>query len=294
MKTVTIYTDGACNPNPGPGGWAAVLIFGKKKVVRLKGCEVQSTNNRMELTAAIQALQHLKEPHAIVIYTDSSYLKKGISEWLPQWKRRNWHTSEKSAVKNQELWQDLDDEINRHKVEWHWTRGHAGNQWNEQADALARSMIARAALPVSEKEVVHIFLGASYLGKEKSGGWAILLRYNESVKTLSGGDSDTSGNRMHILSAINGLKALKKAVPVHIYTSSSYLKDGATRWVDSWRAKNWLTLEGKPVSNRDLWEQLAVLRQKYRIKWFVVNKEEMPPEMQQAKELAVGAALARV
>jgi ribonuclease HI len=137
---VIIYTDGACSGNPGPGGWAALLKFGSLEK-ELSGGEPQTTNNRMELTAAIKALQTLKRPCQVRFYTDSEYLRKGITEWMGNWKRRGWKTSAKKPVKNQDLWQDLDRAIQDHAIEWHWVRGHAGQRENERVDQLAREAI---------------------------------------------------------------------------------------------------------------------------------------------------------
>jgi ribonuclease HI len=138
-----IYTDGACDPNPGPGGWAALLRYGKH-VKELSGGESETTNNRMELTAAIQALQSLKEPCQIDLYTDSEYLRRGISEWLPEWRRRGWKRKG-GALANQELWQALELAIQPHDIEWHWVRGHAGNRDNQRVDWLARRAMRHEA-----------------------------------------------------------------------------------------------------------------------------------------------------
>ena len=141
MKRVEIFTDGACSGNPGPGGWGAILRF--NGVTReLSGGEAQSTNNRMELTAAISALNALKEPCAVDLHTDSSYVKDGISSWIDGWKRRGWKTADNKPVKNVELWQALDEARRRHKVTWHWVKGHAGHPENERADELAREGMA--------------------------------------------------------------------------------------------------------------------------------------------------------
>ena len=141
MKRVEIFTDGACSGNPGPGGWGAVLRFnGKEK--ELSGGEAATTNNRMELTAAIEALNALKEPCEVDLHTDSNYLRDGISGWIEGWKRNGWRTADKKPVKNAELWQALDEARRRHKVNWHWVRGHAGHPENERADALARAGMA--------------------------------------------------------------------------------------------------------------------------------------------------------
>jgi len=137
MKTVEIFTDGACSGNPGPGGWGAILRFnGKTK--ELSGGEAETTNNRMELMAAISALNALKEPCGVLLHTDSKYVMDGISSWIHGWKRNGWKTSDKKPVKNGELWQALDKANSRHNVKWHWVKGHAGHAENERADELAR------------------------------------------------------------------------------------------------------------------------------------------------------------
>lgn len=137
MNDVDIYTDGACSGNPGPGGWGAVLLAGSHEK-EIWGGEAQTTNNRMELMAVIQALDHLKRPVKARVHTDSQYVQKGISEWIHGWKARGWKTAAKTPVKNADLWQELERAAQRHDVQWIWVRGHAGNVGNERADALAR------------------------------------------------------------------------------------------------------------------------------------------------------------
>jgi ribonuclease HI len=138
---VQIFTDGACSGNPGPGGWGAVLRFdGKEK--ELKGGEPVTTNNRMELMAAISALETLKRDCNVDMFTDSNYLRDGITKWIHSWRRNGWRTAEKKPVKNAELWQRLDAALGRHQIRWHWVRGHAGHAENERADALAREGMA--------------------------------------------------------------------------------------------------------------------------------------------------------
>jgi len=136
---VTIYTDGACDPNPGPGGWAALLIYDNQEVT-LTGSEAETTNNRMELTAAIMALEALKETRQVDFYTDSQYLKMGITEWIPNWKARNWRRKG-GKLANVDLWQALDNAIQPHQINWHWVRGHAGDRYNQRVDRLARQSI---------------------------------------------------------------------------------------------------------------------------------------------------------
>jgi len=138
---VEIWTDGACSGNPGPGGWGALLRFnGREK--ELFGGEKETTNNRMELMAAIEALNALKRPCEVHLHTDSQYVKGGITEWLSGWKRNGWKTSQKKPVKNDDLWRELDTARERHRVEWHWVKGHAGVPENEKADELARKGMA--------------------------------------------------------------------------------------------------------------------------------------------------------
>nr|WP_200918326.1 ribonuclease HI [Jeongeupia sp. HS-3] len=136
MTTVTIYTDGACKGNPGPGGWGALLQYGEQEK-ELFGGERDTTNNRMELTAVIEALAMLKRPCAVALWTDSQYVKNGIETWIHNWKKNGWKTADKKPVKNADLWQRLDGEVARHAVSWHWVKGHAGHELNERADELA-------------------------------------------------------------------------------------------------------------------------------------------------------------
>jgi ribonuclease HI len=143
QKRVTIYTDGACSGNPGPGGWGAILSFGDHKK-ELNGGEPATTNNRMELTAAIAALETLKQSCAVDLYTDSEYLRKGITGWIHGWKRNGWRTADKSPVKNVDLWQRLDAALGHHQVHWRWVKGHAGHALNERADELARAGLIAA------------------------------------------------------------------------------------------------------------------------------------------------------
>ncbi|KAA3631543.1 MAG: ribonuclease HI [Proteobacteria bacterium] len=139
-KHVEIHTDGACRGNPGPGGWGAILALnGAEK--EISGAQGDTTNNRMELTAAVEALRALKRPCRVLLYTDSVYVKQGITEWLPRWKRNGWKTAARKPVRNQDLWQALDTEASRHEIEWRWVKGHAGNPGNERADRLANLAI---------------------------------------------------------------------------------------------------------------------------------------------------------
>jgi len=141
-EKVEIYTDGACQGNPGPGGWGTILRY-KGVEKELSGYAPATTNNRMELQAAIEGLKALKRASRVDLYTDSQYLRNGITEWLPQWKQKNWRLSSKKPVKNQDLWEELDTLSQGHTIRWHWVRGHQGHPENERADALARDAIKK-------------------------------------------------------------------------------------------------------------------------------------------------------
>lgn len=144
-ENIQIWTDGACSGNPGPGGWGALLVSGEHKKT-LCGGDANTTNNRMEMLAAIRALEALKRPSTVDLHTDSAYLRNGIMTWLKNWKARGWKTADKKPVKNVELWQRLDAALKPHEVRWHWIKGHAGHAENERADELAREGVAMARL----------------------------------------------------------------------------------------------------------------------------------------------------
>ena len=138
---IKIFTDGACSGNPGIGGWGVVILINDSDPIFLKGGEIQTTNNRMELTATIKALKYFKEHQLITLITDSKYVKDGIESWIANWKKNGWRTTSKKPVKNKELWVELDSQIAKHNITWNWVKGHAGDRYNEKADFLARRFI---------------------------------------------------------------------------------------------------------------------------------------------------------
>ena len=170
MQTVVIHSDGACHGNPGPGGWAAVLTSGPHKR-ELSGGVPATTNNRMELQAAIEALSTLKQPCVVEFHTDSNYLRDGITKWLHGWKRNGWKTKAKQPVKNEDLWRQLDAAVSAHQVNWHWVKGHAGDAGNERCDELATAAIAALKQRHSKEQLA-----------------ASLREFNESVKTAAATD----------------------------------------------------------------------------------------------------------
>lgn len=286
MEKVSIYTDGGCHPNPGPGGWGAVILDSGGRPSELSGSEADSTNNRMELMAAIGALESLAGPTEVELVTDSTYVKKGITEWIDGWRRRGWMTAAKKPVKNKDLWMALDKAVGRHRISWRWTRGHMGDEWNERAHDLASAAIERPKGPEADPNAAHIFLGVAWSGKRRMGAWGGVLRYRDHEKELGDSVAVGSSNATHIASAAMALEALSRSLPVHVHTTSDYLRDGACRWIPGWRRRGWQTSTGKPVASRRWWERLEVQIERLDLHWHVHGKDDLPPEVERARELA--------
>jgi ribonuclease HI len=276
---ITIYTDGGADPNPGAGGWAAVLLDpASGKVRELSGGEPRATNNRMELTAAIRALEALKVPCRVRLFTDSQYLRKGITEWLPGWIARGWRRKD-GELQNEDLWRRLAELIGEHEIRWDWVKGHAGNRWNERADQLATLEIRKqrgekAPAAAAERPQAEVFLRVS-CAKGK-GGWAALIRRSGEEEVLSAGFSAITPNQLDLLGAIAALESLPPGISVAIHTGSDYLRNGASRWIDGWKRRGWKTQEGQPVMNRDLWERLEKAAAVRRVTWPETKGQELP------------------
>jgi len=294
LPEVTIYTDGACSPNPGVGGWAAVLLKNGRLYRELSGREEATTNNRMELAAALHGLSSLKEPHRVVVITDSTYVKNGICSWMSAWKRRGWLTAARQPVRNRDLWEQLDQVITHHQVSWQWVRGHSRNPWNERADTLA---VAARSTRLPEQtgaveptrpgnDTIAVFCGITYAPSRGTGSWAVILLYRQYVKVLGGSGRGDSANQFHLQALIAALSALKKDVPVTAYTTSGYLRDGVHSWLAGWRRRGWVTSQGKEVGNRDLWQRLAGLLDRFSVDIQVVSRKNGYCLLQEAKELA--------
>jgi ribonuclease HI len=290
LPDVIIYTDGGADPNPGTGGWAAVLIDpASGKAREISGGEPLATNNRMELTAAIRALEALKRPCRVHLFTDSLYLRKGITEWLPDWVTRGWRRKA-GELQNEDLWRRLAELIERHEVHWDWVRGHAGDKWNERADELATLEIRKqrggksAATPAAAAEA-EVFLRVSCAGRK--GGWAALVRHGGDATVLSGGLESTTSNQLDLLGAIAALERLPPGISVAVYTGSDYLRNGATRWLEGWKRRGWKTQEGQPVLNRKLWERLESAMAVRRVLWPDIKGQEVP-ELKELGKVAKG------
>jgi len=283
LPRVTIYTDGGADPNPGPGGWAAILLEeagGREK--ELSGGEVFTTNNRMELTAAIRALEALKVRCRVRLMTDSQYLRRGVTEWLPGWAARGFKRKD-GALQNEDLWRRLAELTAAQEVTWQWVRGHSGDRHNERADRLATAARARLlgpapkAKPASEPgdpQEAEVFLRVSCAGGR--GGWAALVRRGGEERTLAGGESPTTSNQLDLLGAAAALESLPAGTAVAVHTGSDYLRNGATGWLAGWKRRGWKTQEGAPVQNRELWQRLERAMEIRRVRWPAVKGREVP------------------
>lgn len=287
--TVTIYTDGGADPNPGYGGWGAILRYGGHEK-ELKGHAFDTTNNRMELQAAIEALSVLKRPCTIDFYTDSQYLRRGISEWIEGWAAQNWQSKNK-VIQNVDLWQKLWPLTKKHTINWHWVKGHAGNEFNERVDELATQ--ARLAITPQEtvdQTVTRLYVRGSCKGNPGRGGWGAVIEDDGFTEQFSGNELDTTNNRMELVAVIEGLKQLDHGTAVQIITVSDYLYQGATQWINGWRKRNWQKKEGQPIANADLWQRIDQAGQQLHIQWFnAKGKQDDYLGLQEASQLAATA-----
>lgn len=285
-ETILIYSDGGSDPNPGIGGWAAILRYGRHEKV-LTGNDPQTTNNRMELTAAIRALEALKRPSIVDFHTDSEYLRKGITEWIEDWEERDWKTKGGKPVSNADLWQALWPLVKRHRINWHWVKGHSGDSLNERVDTLAREARLQITPPDQlSEDVQRLYVRGSCKGNPGPGGWGAVLVWDGESEQNSGSETLTTNNRMELQAGISGLLLVQPGSTVQIFTTSDYLYQGATRWIHGWRQRHWKKRDGQDVANADLWQALDRLSQEYAIQWVNAKGQEL-------QELETAARLAR-
>ncbi len=295
-----VYTDGGCEPNPGPGGWAAIIRLGEREWV-LYGSDLNTTNNRMELQAAIAALALLERSVGrcqVELYTDSQYLRQGITEWIDLWIRKGWRTNDREPVKNQDLWRALHQLTQAHEVAWHWLEGHAGHPFNERADQLAtqarrlgRSTRQPAQSPAGGRpaenlSAVEVCLRAAGRGSTQPGVWAAVLRSGDNTRDLSGTEQGATTNALLIRAAAQALRALTRPCRVTVYSDAEYLIKGASQWIRGWQARGWQTKDGKPVANRADWEALLEAAGQHNVTWQIVTDETAPPDMERAAQVA--------
>jgi ribonuclease HI len=249
---VTIYTDGGADPNPGYGGWAALLKSGKHEKV-LTGSAENATNNQMELTAAINALEALKSPCEVELYTDSQYLQKGITEWIEDWVSKGWKKK------------------------------------GERVDQLAREARLEIAPEAGfDAALPRLYTRGSCKGNPGPGGWGVVLEQGGDTSQFSGTMLDTTNNRMELVAVLEGLATVPARVPIYIVTTSDYVFQGATKWIHGWRRRDWKKKDGQPVANSDLWLELDKELQSREIRW--INGKNSPERFAQGLEEAARIA----
>ena len=282
MPSVEVYTDGGCKPNPGPGGWGAVLLSGVH-AKEISGSDPATTNNRMELTAAISALELLSRRCQVVLHTDSQYLRRGITEWCQAWKARGWRKADGRPVENEDLWRELIDQAARHEVEWRWIKGHRGHPLNERADQLARDEVRRARRAVKptskasrtarsadagDLPQVQIVARGSALGVPGPAGYAAeIVHADGKSEIVSGGWPLATNNAMELWAVVAALQRMRRPSKITIRTCSKYVLDGASKWLARWEQKGWRTRDGRRVKNREIWQELSHLLGDHDITW---------------------------
>ena len=244
----------------------------------------------MELQAAISALEALTRPCDVEFHTDSQYVRKGISQYLPDWIKRNWKTSTGKPVKNDDLWRELDALTRQHTINWEWVRGHSGNPYNERVDRLARE--ARLSITpdvVRDDTIPKLFVRSSCKGNPGPGGWAAVYETADGQESSSDTVASTTNNRMELTAIIEGLLMVPINSSVEIYTMSDYVYQGITQWAKGWRQRNWQKKDGQPVANADLWKALDKLAHNYTIHW-INAKGQTHEALAAAGRLAAEAA----
>lgn len=274
-KPIVIYSDGGSDPNPGIGGWAAVLRYGRHEKV-LSGSDPATTNNRMELMAAISALEVLKRPSEVEFHTDSEYVRKGITQWIEGWAQRGWKNKAGKPISNADLWQRLWPLTQQHEINWHWVKGHSGDPLNERVDTLARE--ARMKITPTDQlpdDVQRLYVRGSCKGNPGPGGWGAVLVWDSESKQNSGTEAQTTNNRMELQAVISGLLLVQPGSAVQIFTTSDYVYQGATRWIHGWRQRDWCKRDGQQIANADLWQALDQQSEVYAIQWVNAKGQEL-------------------
>ncbi len=281
--TVIIYSDGGAKPNPGAGGWAALMIR-DGQIEEISGREDNTTNNRMELTAAIMALEELGGGCKVEFHTDSQYLKNGITQWMANWARNGWVTANKQPVQNQDLWERLHDSIQDHDIKWQWVKGHATSKYNNRVDELAtaareRKEAAPMAAPAGKSTAAsnadaQLYVYATTDYGTKTGGWGVAVVTKDSKKVFNGSEINTSDNQLLLAGCARVLEELSGLQTLTVYSDSEYLTNGMSKWLAGWMKRGWKTASGEPVKNQALWKRLYEAAKPYSIQWEHLEKFE--------------------
>lgn len=272
-NSIIIYTDGGCHGNPGAGGWGAVIIDDEKEIL-LSGGDKYTTNNRMELTAAIKALEyaneHFPEKH-IELFTDSQYLKNGITDWIVKWKKKNWMRKKDAEVLNKELWQQL-DALNSEKVKWNWVKGHAEIKYNEICDELCQTEIGKLKGKKWEKEIL-VFIYSDFDAKTNSGKWHVKIADDKGEKVFSGVENSFTVVFKAAETALLYLSENCGGRKAEIRTNSDYLVCGNTFGKKLWLSNGWLKSDKTPVKYREFWEKLYSLYDSNLLHWKLLGEK---------------------
>jgi ribonuclease HI len=274
---VTIYTDGGCNPNPGPGGWGAVIIDDNGTETELSGGALDTTNNQMELTAVITTLDSLKTPHTIDLYLDSQYVKNGLNEWMAGWVRKGWRTSTGDPVKNVELWKALYQATQRHTITWHWVRGHTGVKYNERVDELATAAMPKSKKVTLSNDRLVVFIRVAVPKNDGAGGWALRVWDGKEATDHSGRlPKVTSANELELRTAFQIFKTVPKDVPLQIFCPSDYLYKGMTQWLEGWKKRGWVSSTGSKVKYEEIWRGLDEATRTRDVQWVWEERDNSP------------------
>ena len=276
---ITIYTDGGCRPNPGPGGWGALLLDADDNPLHeMSGGAPDTTNNRMELSAVCHALESLDTPHTITLFTDSAYLRNGITKWIHGWIKKDF-----KGIKNEDLWRRLHRASKRHEIDWRWVKGHAGNVHNERVDQLATAEIDKqhAEQGIGEDTGydadVVVYTASSGDKARPFGAWAaIIVGRDGTVSEYSAFLTDVTVNRILLEGALALLEDIDADKSVVFTSSANYLIQGMRDWLPGWLQRVWRSSTGKAVANQDLWQRLHNLTQGRDIQWEYLKPKANP------------------
>lgn len=283
-QPVKIFIDGVCRKDRGPGGWGVILTKGSAQK-ELSGSDVETTQNRAEMTALITALSTLSRPCVVEIVTSSQYLVSGSCQWLENWKRNDWKTKNNAPVKNADLWAAIDDMFQRHSVAFTTVPENEKANLERRASKLANRALddLSVAMKLSREELLNkactaadgtridqikIYTDGSCLKRRGNvGGWGAVFVVDGKEIQISGSELDTTANRMEMQAVIQALETAPHQAPVRISTDSKYVKKGMEEWIGKWKESGWITAEGEPVKNQDLWEKLDALCGERHVSW---------------------------
>ena len=279
---IIIYSGGRAKPSPdGPGGWAALLIR-DGDVEEMSGHESSTTNVRMELMAAFMAFEALEEPSNVEFYTDSVYIKRGITLWLPKWVKNGWHTTNNQPMQNRDLWEGLHELIQQHDIRWKWLkRGLVkptpfDNRVAELVTAAREHFTAPKLIELGAdglpKVDISIYLEAWYMG----GPWGAVIVTKSDIEEVKGDETNTTGNQAVLIACAKLLERFTSPQRIAIYSSNDYLINGMSKWLRGWQKNDWTTTSGEPVKNQEQWKRLAVAAQTHTIIWIIPTSFDNP------------------